>query len=168
MTDKEVLVDGKEFITRSLNTNWVVDGIIGPTAFDWSKDETYLSVNRKSVDTYKADLTDFANSHQSFLFDNNGKHEVLAAEMKVGNVNNIRFKKDNNQLSVELPVIVRDKHYKSHAGIFAKSDGKNLNRNLSSVVEPAELGVSANAILQELRLKLRNISTLKHVALLQN
>lgn len=165
MTTSDIAVDPEELITRSLNRIWVVDGVIGPTAFDWSDNETYLSVNREAVDSYKTDLVNFVSNHSSYAFDKGGIRGVLVAEMNVGNVNNIRFLRDEHQLSVELPVYVRSSRVKSHAGIFAKSDEKNLNRNLSLIIKPTELGISASAILQELRLKLVNISTLKHIAL---
>lgn len=167
MTTSEISVDDKEFITRSLNKEWIEDGLIGVTAFNWKERETYLSVNRESIETYTADLTSFVKSHPDYAYDVDGKHEVRVAEMSVEKVNKISFEEGSNQLIVKVSVYIRDKNCKSHAGIFAKSNGKNLNKNLSSLIEPIELGVSADSVLLELRTKLRDISTLKEVQLLE-
>lgn len=166
MLNQDNVIESNEFITRSLiSGKWVVDNLISPTAFDWQEGETYLSVNREIIGTYIDDLRDFVKRHPVYAYNSNGKQSVMVARMSVANVDTIHFSEKGIELSAEVSVSPRDKNYKSHAGIFAKSNGKNINKDRTAIIEPRELGVSADIILQRLRMELVRISSLKEVLL---
>lgn len=54
-------VSSSEKVARILNPEWIEDGILMHEAFMLRDGETYISVNRPSVDSYDKDVTDFVN-----------------------------------------------------------------------------------------------------------
>jgi hypothetical protein len=157
-------IDDQEMVTRSLVNAWVEEGVIAPTAFNLGDKETYLSVNRSAIAIYKEDLKDFSakNHHPEFRYKDNPP-KVRVAELNVGKVRRINFKKGNTKLDICVSVIPRASHYKSHAGIYTKSNGVSLYPDRKVKIEPEKLGVSVDSVLQRLRIQLVNLAGLKEV-----
>ncbi len=157
-------IANQEMVTRSLVNAWVEEGFIGPPAFDLRDKETYLSVNRPVIATYKEDLKDFSdkNHHPEFRYKDNPP-KVRVAELNVGEVRRIDFEKENTKLDVDVSIVPKASHYKSHAGIHTKSNGVSLYPHREVKIEPEELGVSVDSVLQRLRIQLVNLAVLKEV-----
>ena len=45
------IIDNEEQVARILHQDWIVEGLLQVSAFALSEGETYLSVNRPSIDT---------------------------------------------------------------------------------------------------------------------
>ena len=60
-------IDSEENVARLLCSEWVDNGDISVDAFALAPNETYLSVNRPAVDTFRSDVEKIVSSHQGFV-----------------------------------------------------------------------------------------------------
>lgn len=150
-------VSSSEKVARILNPEWIEDGILMHEAFMLRDGETYISVNRPSVDSYDKDVTDFINKHPDYAFDTDKYKRAL---LGVGEIRDINVAFDEVEAKIDVEVEPRDAHYKSHAGIFTRLDHKNLKKGQLIDVQ-AEENVSADSILLEVRMNLLDISTVE-------
>ena len=114
-----------EDVARILHREWVVEGELQINAFALRSNETYLSVNRTSVESYSQDIEDFISKHLDYrLSDNSAKYrQAIIPVAKIQNLS-ISFKNWIAKLSVEIEP--RSTHYSSHAGIFTRVNGQNV------------------------------------------
>ena len=52
-------VPSEEDVVRLVSSEWMVRGVLQPVAFTLNYGESYLSVNRPAVDTFKEDVSAF-------------------------------------------------------------------------------------------------------------
>ena len=151
-------VDSNEQVVRLIHRMWIVEGELQLNAFTLNDGETYLSVNRPAVDSYLRDVKDFLTKHIQYTSpENNGIYR--RAVLAVNDIQDlsVSLEKENASLSVEVEP--RDSHYKSHAGIFTRIDGKNIKGgSTQSFTTTANQVVSADAILQKVRMHLLRLS----------
>ncbi len=57
-----------EDVARIINPEWIEDGELMHEAFMLNVGETYISVNRPSINSYVDDVTDFINKHPDYMF----------------------------------------------------------------------------------------------------
>ena len=151
-------VDNNEVIARILHRCWIVDGVLQTNAFALNEGETYISVNRMSVDSFDSDICVFVGSHPLYrISDTDEKYS--RAEMNVADVRALTVALGGKSINVSIEVEPRDAHYKSHAGIFARIDGKNIKGGQNTEYQIDEnLTVSTDAIHQKLRVQLVKLS----------
>lgn len=159
MTQQQLVSDNED-IARIVSSEWIVDGELQQTAFTLNPKETYLSVNRPSINTYDDDVRSFVSAHEKFQFDNGKSYR--RAMLTVLDVRNIKvYDDEDNQLNINVEVEPRDIHTKSHAGIFVRSESKNLIPNRQVPEELASKVVSADAIFQDVRWELLELAELQ-------
>lgn len=153
----EMQIAHNERVVRLLHRMWVVDDVLQLNAFSLNDGETYLSVNRSAVESYNADISDFLSKHLQYKTNNNYKCAVL----NVSDINQLNILLGAETASLSVEVEPRASHYKSHAGIFTRIDGKNIKGGSSDIFE-TESGqvVSADAVLQKVRMHLMRLSKL--------
>ena len=161
-------VASEEDVARLLHRTWLIDGQLQSTAFALNEGETYLSVNRTSIESYNQDVNDFLSNHQQYKTadDSEGYRRAL---LNVGAIRgmNISFEQEIATLSVEVEP--RDSHYKSHAGIFIRVDGNNLKGGMPEEIKIAEdQVVSASSILQKVRMSLLRLSKLESCCIVKD
>ena len=161
MDNTENKVADTENVARILRPNWVVDGILQHYAFDLRRNETYISVNRPAVSSYADDVKSFVESHPDFYSDSE-KTEYARALLYVGNIRNSEISFDGIKLNIDVEVEPRDGFAKSHAGIFTRSEGKNIKTGETIKIEPMEEEVSSDDILLEVRSRLLDISKIEY------
>ena len=146
-----------ETIARLLNQAWIVDGILQQSAFQLRIGETYLSVNRIAVDSYNYDVKNFISQHPSYrtATDDNAYHRAL---LNVGEVRNIDLTLNDKTLKLSVEVEPRTSHIKSHAGIFARYDDKNIKGGQEFLIVKNSEPVSAPDILQKMRWQLLHLA----------
>ena len=158
-------VDSNEQVVRLIHRMWMIDGELQLNAFTLNDGETYLSVNRPTIESYEQDVNDFLTKHiQYTLSENNGIYPRAVLTVKEIHNLGVRLEKETASLSVEVEP--RDSHYKSHAGIFTRIDGRNIkggsNQNITTVDNQV---VSASAILQRVRMNLLRLSKVEVCAI---
>ena len=140
-----------EDIVRILHPEWIVDGKLQLTAFALQPEETYISVNRPSIDSYADDVRQFLIRHTTFFYNDNWySHAVL----HVKDVRSIRVDIDGTPLAVDVEVMARSLHTKSHAGIFTLIEGRNVKTGKVIQIKNQEMGGSSDDILLDVRLAL--------------
>ena len=118
-------ISDEEEIVRVLHREWIVDNILQINAFALRRGETYLSVNRKSIDTFCDDIRNFVGSHPSYAsFDNASVCRIAC--MNTGEVRNVRVVLGEKVMDVSVEVEPRNQNCQSHAGIFTRYEGKNI------------------------------------------
>lgn len=154
-------IDSKESIARLLNREWIVNGVLQQTAFQLRPGETYLSVNRTSIETYNSDVAEFIDEHPNFKTGNDS-NTYCRALMNVGEVRGMELSFKGNTLNVNVEVEPRATHTKSHAGIFARFQGKNLKGGQNFLMN-ANHGepISVPDILQKMRWRLLSLSKME-------
>ena len=125
MTSSLDLIDQKEEIARVLHREWVVDEKLQLNAFALRSGESYLSVNRLAVESFSCDIHDFVSHHPDYLISAESCMCHLAV-IRVHDIHDqsISYKEWIASLTVEVEP--RSTHYKSHAGIFTRVNGRNL------------------------------------------
>lgn len=115
----------KENVARILHREWVVGDELQINAFALRSNETYLSVNRPSIESYLKDVEDFVSQHVDYrLKDAPTKYRrAIVPVAKIQNLS-ISFKDWIAKLSLEVEP--RSTHYSSHAGVFTRVNGKNI------------------------------------------
>ena len=154
-------VDNNETVVRILHKDWVVDGQLQVTAFALRQGESYISVNRPSIDTFSSDVSDFVSKHADYKVSDEGLLIYRQAGLEVSAVRNIKV--ELGQLSADLSVEVepRDAHYKSHAGIFTRYDEKNIKGGQESIQNKNDCLMPVRAILQKVQHQLLAIAILE-------
>lgn len=157
---KEQIVESSENVARILSSEWIVDGELQQSAFTLSPNETYLSVNRTSIDSYEDDVRNFVSTHEKFQFDDGKSYR--RAMLSVSAVRDIKvFDEDNQQLEINVEVESRATHTKSHAGIFVRSGSTNIIPNRQIPEGLTKKVVSSDIILQDVRWELLNLAQLE-------
>ena len=116
-------ISNKEEIVCILHREWIVDNTLHINAFALRCGETYLSVNRKSVKTFRDDIQDFVGSHPCYAFPGNTSACRIAC-MNTGEVRDIRVVLGDKVMDVSVEVEPRNTNCQSHAGIFTRYEGK--------------------------------------------
>ncbi len=159
------VVSDKENVARILSPKWVVDGAILHVAFTLKENETYISVNRPSVESFQEDVYAFVASHPDFSFDE--KHSAyLCALLNAGDVRSIVVLVDDKPLNVSVEVEPRDSFTKSHAGVFTRLDSSILKKGASLPIEGLEKEISADDVLLEVRSQLIDMAKLERKSFL--
>lgn len=156
-------VGNEEIIARILHREWVVDGELQLTAFALADGETYLSVNRLSIDSFADDVHDFVSKHPDYKSEDDSD-TYQQALLQVADVREISvaFKEKVANLTVEVEP--RDAHYKSHAGIFTRIEDKNIKGGQQAEVTVGEEQViSYEDIRQKVYLNLLQLSELQRL-----
>ncbi|MBQ4406063.1 MAG: hypothetical protein II852_03535 [Bacteroidales bacterium] len=153
------VVSSDENIARIIRNEWISDGELLITAFALAPKETYLSVNRPSVESYQNDVREFISKHPDYQSNNNTTYN--RALMNVGDVRNIDIQFNGKKLNVDVEVEPRDSHTKSHAGIFVRTEKQNVIHGRELFGESVPAGISADDILHEVRWALYDIAELQ-------
>lgn len=138
-----------EDVARLLKKCWVYDGKISPTAFSLRPGlrETYISVLRESLDTFREDAIRIVR----------GKEGVLYATLNVEELENKKGGSEKEQVSYVVKGVDNDT-FKSHAGIFITVNGHCAIGGEPFQVFIKEEGVSESAILQDIGKTLATIA----------
>lgn len=157
---QQELIDDSEEVARIINSEWMVDGELQQAAFTLNPNETYLSVNRTSIDSYEDDVRSFVASHERFQFDKGMFYKV--ALLSVSDVRSIKvFNEDDQQLNINVEVEPRSTHTKSHAGIFVRYGSNNIIPSREVPEDLAQKVVSTDMILQDVRWELLELAKLQ-------
>ena len=153
-------VDSKEQVVRLLHRAWVVDGVLQLNAFTLDDGESYLSVNRPAVESYHEDVSDFLSKHPQYkTSDDTNNYQRAISNVGAIRGLSVNFEKEFATLSVEVEP--RDAHYKSHAGIFVRIEGKSIKGGSTGIITTdTDQVVSASSILQKVRMFLLELSEL--------
>lgn len=154
-------VDNNETIVRILHKDWVVDGQLQITAFALRQGESYISVNRPSIDTFPSDVSDFVSKHADYKVSDESSLTYQQASLDVSAVRNIKVELDQLSAEVSVEVEPRDAHYKSHAGIFTRYDEKNIKGVQETIQDKNDSLMPVRAILQKVQHQLLTLSTLE-------
>jgi len=153
-------VSPDEQVARLVSKAWMDEGILLNAAFALAPHETYLSVNRLSVESYNKDIKTFIKNHSDYQIAD--KSDLYRrALLVVGQINRIEVMNGDEILDVRVEVEPRDSHTKSHAGIFVRSKGQNIVHGREPLSGTLPAGVSSDAVLQEVRWQLLDIAELQ-------
>ncbi len=152
------IIQDSEKVARLIDNEWVVNGKLQLSAFALRPKETYISVNRLTIPSYKEDVYSFVNQHPSFLFTNNSYQRAL---MLVNDIRHIVIEIEGEILGVDVVIEARAKNIRSHAGIFVRYGGQNVKNDTRIIIQKQQLGVSSDDILLDVRMSLLKIATLE-------
>lgn len=147
-----------EKVVRILHQEWLVRGKLQLSAFALQPGETYISVNRPSVDSYESDVRSFLTQHMGYK---DKENRYCRAVLGVDDIRSIKVDIDGSPLAVDVEVEPRAKHTKSHAGIFTRYEGKNVKTGQTIKVSEQLRGVSSDDILLDVRLSLLDIASVE-------
>ena len=153
-------VSEKERVARILSTEWFVDGVLQNLAFTLLVGETYISVNRPTIDSYDSDVVSFVEKHPKYAF---GEGFYRRAILNVREIRDIKVNAFGEVLNVDVEVEPRDTFTRSHAGIFTRYGNRNVKPG--DIFPSLEKGVSADDILMKVRSQLMKLSTIEHLSL---
>lgn len=154
-----------EQIVRLLHRDWIVEGVLQATAFVLDNNETYLSVNRLSINSFQSDVAAFLSKHPMYKVIDNG-NQYNCAELYVAAVCNISTQFNSQLASLSVEVEPRNAHIPSHAGIFTRINGKNIKGGDNTEYKTDdEKTISSDVILLKVRMQLLHLSELKTCAL---
>ncbi len=154
-------INGNEKVVRILHRDWVVDNELQINAFALRQNETYISVNRPSIESYVSDVSDFVKNHASFRVSDDSQ-SIRLASLNVGEVRSISISLGRQTVDLSVEVEPRDSHYQSHAGIFTKLAGQNIKGGQQmdvSINENTTLPIMA--IFQKVQYRLKELATLE-------
>jgi len=155
------VVGNDEQIVRILHRDWIVDGMLQVSAFALRDKETYLSVNRPAIKTFSDDVRDFVMSHSAFKTGDDS-NTYQRANFNVGEVRSISVSLKDKVANLAVEVEPRDSHYKSHAGIFTRIEGKNIKGGQQdSIVAREGETISYEAIQMKVQYALLALSKLE-------
>ena len=160
MMENSSLIADTEDVARLLHPSWVVDGVLQHYAFVLRRNETYISVNRSMVSSYKEDVSSFIEKHPTFYSDKS-QSEYMRALLRVGDVRMSKVTIDDVVLNIDVEVEPRDTFTKSHAGIFTRYKGHNLKVGDMVSIESAEKEVSTDDVLLEVRSRLLDLARME-------
>ncbi len=146
-----------EIVTRILRRDWFDEGKLMHVAFALRNGETYLSVNRYSIDTYDDDVKSFVSNHPAYAFGDDFQ-DYCCAELHVGEVRDIHVALDEKQVDIDVDVEPRSAHVKSHAGIFTRYENANLKPGTSLEIVKGKPNVAADVVLLKVRMQLMKLS----------
>ena len=144
-----------EDVARILNPEWIQDGVLMHEAFMLNVGETYISVNRTSIESYADDIAGFIGKHPNYSV---GEETYQRALLNVGDIRDIEVSVEGVSALIDVEVEARDTHTKSHAGIFTRLNHQNVKRGQTLKAESIPDGISADTILLEVRMNLLDIS----------
>lgn len=146
-------ISNSENVARILKKDWFDDGRLMHVAFALRNGESYISVNRLSVDSFESDVRNFIDAHPDYAFE-----EILQgycyANLNVGEVRDIHVVLDDKMIDIDVDVEPRDAHVKSHAGIFTRYENVSLKNGIVINVDGENAVVSTDDILLKVRLQL--------------
>lgn len=121
---ESALVSNEEILVRILHKDWIVDGVLQTNAFALRNGETYISVNRPSVDSFSTDVIDFVRKHKGYQIEDGSSFQQ--AVLNAGDVRGISVSFNQKTANLTVEVEPRDNNIKSHAGIFTIIEGNNI------------------------------------------
>lgn len=121
---ESALVSNEENLVRILHKDWIVDGVLQTNAFALRNGETYISVNRPSVDSFSTDVSDFVRKHKGYQIEDGSSFQQ--AVLNAGDVRGISVSFNQKTANLTVEVEPRDNNIKSHAGIFTRIEGNNI------------------------------------------
>ncbi len=157
-----MVIKDEESVARILHKEWVVDNKLQLGAFTLRPNETYISVNRLSVDSFCSDVSSFVNSHPAYLHTVNTYRSAI---LNVKDIRGIAVFYENEPVNVDVEVEPRNANIASHAGIFSRVGTTNVKRGLTLPTESLPLGLSADDVLMEIGWSLIGISTIEEKAI---
>lgn len=149
----DATISNNESVVRILKKDWFDDGKLMHVAFALRKGESYISVNRPSVDTFENDVRNFVKAHQDYAFGEDSQ-EYCGANLNVGDIRDIHVVLDDRCVDIDVDVKPRDVYIKSHAGIFTRYGNINLKPGDTICFESEKSDMSADDILLKTRLHL--------------
>ena len=159
------MISDNENVARILRPEWVVCGILQHYAFVLRRNETYISVNRPAVFSFKDDVRNFVNAHAGYYADK-GMNSYFCAMLNVGEVRQAKVVINGLPLQIEVEVEPRDMFTKSHAGIFTRYDGKIIKTGDAVLIKNQKAEVSSDGVLLEVRYHLLKLAKLESCPLL--
>lgn len=157
MNDSSV-VFGEESVARILHNDWVVDGKLQLGAFTLRPKETYISVNRPSIQSFMSDVSSFVDSHPSYQ---HTETTYRCAMLKVKEIREIKVLYEGNPVGIDVEVEPRTANIASHAGIFTRLGVTNIKHGSTLPAEALPLGISTDDVLMEVGWSLIGISTIE-------
>jgi len=149
----ETSISDSEIVARILKRDWFDDGKLMHVAFALRHGESYISVNRLSVDSFENDVRTFVKTHPDYAFGEES-NEYCSANLNVGDVRDISVVLDGGEIDIDVDVESRDAHVRSHAGIFTRYNSINLKTGSAISLDGKKVAVSADDILLKVRLQL--------------
>lgn len=168
MEKKKNIVADEEQVARIVSNEWVIGGHLQLTAFALAPKETYLSVNRLSVESYEEDVLQFVLAHQGYCNKNKCEDIYYRALLTVKDVRAISVEQDNIRLNANVEVEPRNTHTKSHAGIFVRVDGMNVIKGRQLPEGKLPYNVSEEYLLQRVQWDLLELAELQECKLKQS
>ena len=153
-------ISNGETVARILHRNWVVDNRLQLGAFALRKNETYISVNRPIIESFKSDVLSFVESHPDYQYD---EGSCRCAMLGVKDIREIKVTFEGETLNVDIEVEPRSMHTASHAGIFTRIGSTNIKIGGTVPKEALPLGMSADDVLMEVGWSLIEISTIQEM-----
>ena len=157
--DTKNIVDDSEQVARIVSKEWMIEGVLMPQAFEFAPRETYLSVNRPCVDTYKEDVSQFVMRHPQYLSEDGVS--CSCAMLSVADVRATKVIYEDEVLLIGVEVEPRSAHTPSHAGIFVRSNGRNVVAGRQMPGQRVPEGVSAEIVLQYVQWELYALAHLQ-------
>lgn len=142
-------MDNNENVARLLKSVWYSNGMVSAAAFNLRPQikETYISVLRNSVDTFRSDMKSICKNLPAYY-----------AVMNVDNIESLNVENldDDVQFNVKA---VDNKKIKSHAGIFVTINGQKLVGGEPFEYLEMKKGTSSDVVLLEIRKTLAKLAT---------
>lgn len=148
-------VADNEDVVRILNNDWFDDGVLLHVAFQLRERESYISVNRLSVDSCDLDVAAFVNSHLNYVYHEKYYRRAL---LNVGGIRSIAVEVGDTSMSVDVEVEPRNQRAKSHAGVFTRFCNKNIKAGQLLRIGQASEEVSTDTVLLEVRMALLDLA----------
>ncbi len=148
-------IHNTENVARILSNVWFDKGKLLNIAFRLRNGETYISVNRPSIDSYQADVENFVKNHEDYQFSNGMYRRAM---LNVGEIRGIKVTVGDTSLYADVEVEPRNTKTLSHAGIFTKFQDKNVKQGQIIRTGVAEEEVSSDTLLLEVRSCLLELS----------
>lgn len=146
-------IANSENVARILRRDWFEDGRLMHVAFALRKGESYISVNRPSVESFNDDVSNFVLNHFDYAFGEDF-HEYCSAILNVGDIRDIHVLLEDEAIDIDVDVESRDTHVKSHAGIFTRYENMNLKIGDNLNVDGEKKAIPVDDILLKVRLQL--------------
>ena len=156
MNQTQTKVADEEQVARLVSQEWVVEGVLQVAAFVQAPHETYLSVNRLSIDSYSEDVRQFVKAHPKYY--NASDDSYMRALLDVADIRAISVEVDGLKVDANVEVEPRELHTRSHAGIFVRVKGRNVvpGRQLPNGQLP--YNVSEEMLLQRVQWELHDLA----------
>lgn len=159
-----IAINNSENVARILRKVWVWDNEIQHTAFMLRRGETYISVNRPSVESYDSDVKNFVETHPDFYADDS-KTKYSRALLNVGDIRATKVSFSGITLNINVEVEPRDVFTKSHAGIFTRHGNQNIKTGDTLYIKSLDTELSADEVLLEVRSRLIDFAKLEYCGL---